>query len=87
MMKQSAVLVILKTARTYSNDLFQGFISVLLYHYAREMISTEGLELTGQEFPGQRWNSPDKLLPAKDIGIPRTSFASRKMAKHFTENT
>ena len=49
--------------------------------------NTEGLEFTGQEFPGQRWNSPDKLLSAKDIGIPRTSFANRKMATHFIENT
>ena len=25
---------------------------------------TGGLEFPGQEFPGHRWNSPDKLLPA-----------------------
>ena len=48
---------------------------------------TGGLEFPGQEFAGQCWNSPDKLLPAKDIGIPRTSFVWSKMALEFIENT
>ena len=39
---------------------------------------TVGLEFPGQEFPGHRWNSPDKLLPAKDFGIRWTSFVRRK---------
>ena len=46
---------------------------------------TEGLEFPGQEFPGHRWNSPDKLLPAKDVGIPRTKFVRWKIALEFTE--
>ena len=48
---------------------------------------TGGLEFPGQEFPGHRWNSPDKLLLAKDIGIPRTSFVRLNMVLEFTENT
>ena len=52
-----------------------------------EKRGTGGLEFPGQEFPGHRWNSPDKLLPAKDIGIPRTSFVRLEMALEFAENT
>ena len=48
---------------------------------------TGGLEFPGQEFAGHRWNSPDKLLPSKEIGIPRTSLVHRKIALAFTGNT
>ena len=44
---------------------------------------TVGLELPGQELPGQRWNSPDRFWPAKNMGIPRTTFFRKNRQKNW----